>query len=1289
MAEAPQDRPQAPVEDESAAITPNLGPAELSSMQQLEHEGSNQTQIFSPSPPSTEEPSPAASSHPIDNGSTPAGSADATAPQIEMSDHPDLTLKLPQDSQSLASAVPIPNDADDEHSEGEDAHGLWMHPTKPSPEVHPGALSHKAQSSLSSIQTTATLPEIDAIRSQTPNTTRSETSRRIMDESRRDLDAVSVASDSIVYTPKSSPLRPYFPSGELELNSSPDLSDAHKLPPKETHQAEVDIDPVSGRKIINEYEVLSELGRGQHGKVKLCRSLTTNQTVAVKIIERESKQRRLGRSSNQETKIKREIAILKKARHQNIVSLLEFIDDPTLKKVYIVLEHVQHGEIKWRIKGEPEICMVEYHRTQRDLLGILDSEEGLRDDEAILQEAAAKRKQIKDEEARRVTELQFRLGPWSLEHGGDSDTESVAGMDAGESSSAANHSNQFLSANANNNANRHSGTFQTDEYKTAVEGNLFGSYSKLNAGQYAGNRDSYQSDIDDESYIPENFTWVPRLTLEEARRAMRDTVLGLEFLHYQGIIHRDIKPANLLLTHDYRIKISDFGVSYLGKVGKASTEHGGEDQSETDNQDHDEAIELAKTVGTPAFYAPELCVTDFDENNPPMVTGLIDVWALGVTLYCLVYGRVPFYDQNTFALMRHIAETPVHVPRKRLRAVEVDNLGRVLFDPAMQAATAQNPENRRRLGNELVYEEVNDDLFNLLHGLLEKDPKKRLKLHQVKKHPWLLAGMHDPNAWVKESDPSLVAKGKKIEVSKEDVEKAVVHMNLVQNIKTTAKGILGTFTEFVKSNSSRRRAKSSAADPGSQPPSTASSSSNMSQDATRLEARRSSLRPDELVSSALRASRNSSEHPLSQSVTASPIMKESRQFFTTSVPESPAAAPTSSPSWKGRPDMLERGASATGSIRTIRPTDVAPDGFIPLTAPWPLHSFSEHSQIPVSMFGGVLKRPGLQELGMMHHNPSELSAHDENIRAEPTVGISNMTASGLLNLPAVLQDHVSACSTAPSPLSFKPESVASGAEFIRIRGSDTMSRASSNHSVSSLASRSKPTVETYSGQAQGSFLPLMHEAKSGLSREARESENDKLRKAKDDQIRRLIKEGQDNLQSSNGPASDPNLDVACPPSPDDLPMSNPMNRPPLFHGLSAPDLEAASHPHNHQFHSHHSSIQQSYSEDHIAAEISQSTSNKSLPSALSASSSIGVGMSAGVSGYALHDKVHGMDTPTAYQDTYQSSDYLVDDTGESYHHQMEDDDSGDDSDDFVEMAFSRKSKSTASGPTASSSSQAN
>ena len=92
----------------------------------------------------------------------------------------------------------------------------------------------------------------------------------------------------------------------------------------------------TGNRTINNYEILGDIGSGVHGKVKKAKDCESGVIVAIKIINRVTK-KRLGNydPNEQENKIKREIAIMKKCHHPNIVNLIEVIDNPNSQKVYL------------------------------------------------------------------------------------------------------------------------------------------------------------------------------------------------------------------------------------------------------------------------------------------------------------------------------------------------------------------------------------------------------------------------------------------------------------------------------------------------------------------------------------------------------------------------------------------------------------------------------------------------------------------------------------------------------------------------------------------------------------------------------------------------------------------------------------------------------------------------------------------------------------------------------------------------------------------------------------------
>lgn len=109
-------------------------------------------------------------------------------------------------------------------------------------------------------------------------------------------------------------------------------------------------------------------------------------------------------------------------------------------------------------------------------------------------------------------------------------------------------------------------------------------------------------------------------------------------MHAQNIIHRDIKPDNLLITEDDVLKIGDFGVSEIFEKP--------------------DGMRTSKTAGSPAFLPPELCVSHHGGvSGPPC-----DIWSMGVTLYCLRYGKIPFEHENIVEIYEAINNAEVELP---------------------------------------------------------------------------------------------------------------------------------------------------------------------------------------------------------------------------------------------------------------------------------------------------------------------------------------------------------------------------------------------------------------------------------------------------------------------------------------------------------------------------------------------------------------------------------------------------------------------------------------------------
>ena len=201
--------------------------------------------------------------------------------------------------------------------------------------------------------------------------------------------------------------------------------------------------------------------------------------------------------------------------------------------------------------------------------------------------------------------------------------------------------------------------------------------------------------------LPENKCWL----------YFRDLILGVEYLHSRGVCHRDIKVDNVLLGNNDVVKISDFGVSEIFDL-------------------HDDKSDgFVRPVGSPAYMSPELVLlntgrTDHMSGAPHSLTSTgdsrmstnvhslrttpkraasasgrrADIWAMGVTLYFMATGHLPFIRDSLEDLHLAILTT----------------------DPD--------------------YKGISPLLIDLLRRIFEKDPKDRITLREMRNHPWVTQG---------------------------------------------------------------------------------------------------------------------------------------------------------------------------------------------------------------------------------------------------------------------------------------------------------------------------------------------------------------------------------------------------------------------------------------------------------------------------------------------------------------------------------------------------------------------
>ncbi|XP_073737442.1 maternal embryonic leucine zipper kinase isoform X5 [Callorhinus ursinus] len=178
-----------------------------------------------------------------------------------------------------------------------------------------------------------------------------------------------------------------------------------------------------------------------------------------------------------------------------------------------------------------------------------------------------------------------------------------------------------------------------------------------------------------------------RLSEEETRVVFRQIVSAVAYVHSQGYAHRDLKPENLLFDEYHKVKLIDFGLCAKPKG----------------NKDY----HLQTCCGSLAYAAPELI------QGKSYLGSEADVWSMGILLYVLMCGFLPFDDDNVMALYKKIMRGKYEVPKW-----------------------------------------LSSSSIVLLQQMLQVDPKKRISVKNLLSHPWIMHDYNCPVEW--QSKKSLI-----------------------------------------------------------------------------------------------------------------------------------------------------------------------------------------------------------------------------------------------------------------------------------------------------------------------------------------------------------------------------------------------------------------------------------------------------------------------------------------------------------------------------------------------------
>jgi len=191
------------------------------------------------------------------------------------------------------------------------------------------------------------------------------------------------------------------------------------------------------------------------------------------------------------------------------------------------------------------------------------------------------------------------------------------------------------------------------------------------------------------------------LPMGDALRLTQEVADALGYAHSRGIIHRDVKPSNILLSKDGEAVLSDFGIAKM--VERAAT-----------------LTKVGMGVGTPEYMAPE-------QGTGVGIDGRADIYSLGIVLFEMVTGQVPYTADTPMAIVLRHLNDPLPLPRRLNPAIPE------AIEEIIVTCLAKDPNDRYQTAADLI-QAVNNALATENGGL--EGERTLVSVPKPRQTPW-------------------------------------------------------------------------------------------------------------------------------------------------------------------------------------------------------------------------------------------------------------------------------------------------------------------------------------------------------------------------------------------------------------------------------------------------------------------------------------------------------------------------------------------------------------------------